>query len=199
MGERNSPFAAGFGSHIDVIIPHWIIQARVTWRTRFSLFVFLGLILFTHTHRDPARLSFVLLPPPFSFLVCHCLFVVIIIIFLFLGKSGAFFILFLKPQQPRQHLLSSAFLHCFLLREIQRACVSLLFILLFIFSSRDNYYFVSSFSFLFSCLCVYRIVAYTAKSPGRLIRLPTQNDWGRGERLSLSTPFDFYRRNTFLV
>lgn len=55
------------------------------------------------------------------------------------------------------------------------ACPSFLFYYLF-FSSRDNYYFVSSSSFLFSCLCVYRIVAYTAKSPGRLIRLPTQND-----------------------
>lgn len=165
MGERNSPFAAGFGSHIDVIIPHWIIQARVTWRTRFSLFVFLGLILFTHTHTEIPHASLSFSFPPFSFLVCHCLFVVIIIFFLFLGKSGAFFILFLKPQQPRQHLLSSAFLHCFLLREIQRACVcpSFLFYYLF-FSSRDNYYFVSSFSFLFSCLCVYRIVAYTAKT-----------------------------------
>lgn len=92
MGERNSPFAAGFGSHIDVIIPHWIIQARVTWRTRFSLFVFLGLILFTHTHTEIPHASLSFSFPPFSFLVCHCLFVVIIIFFLFLGKSGAFFL-----------------------------------------------------------------------------------------------------------
>lgn len=121
--------------------------------------------LHTHTHRDPARLSFVLLPPPFSFLVCHCLFVVIIIFFLFLGKSGAFFLFCFLNHSNRGSIcyrLPFCIVSC-CVKFNALACPSFLFYYLF-FSSRDNYYFVSSFSFLFSCLCVYRIVAYTAKT-----------------------------------